>query len=149
MIIRRAKIEDTARIVELSMEMLEMSNWEGFNLDPKKIGTIIDFSTDKYSSYFACVYEEDGEVQGFFLGTCTPCFFSEDLVGNEMCFYVNRDHRSYLVASAIVKAFDEFCAERSAKRITIGSSAGVVSMSYLKFLEKLGFKQAGFVAIKN
>lgn len=146
--VRKVKREDTDGVVALAQEMFALSSFRNMDFSPGKFEKIVDFASDEDSAYFLGVCDIGGDIEGFLLGSCTPSFFGEDKVGVEMCFYMRPDIRSYHDAKRMVDLFEKFCADRGAKRITIGSSAEIVDRRYMKFLTRLGYREAGFIAIK-
>lgn len=56
-------------------------------------------------------YVKDNEVVGIIIGGTISCMFSEDLIANELVWFMKKDHRNGLSSVKLHKAFEYWAKE--------------------------------------
>ena len=147
--IRAATVFDKDGCVAIARRMHAESVWRDMDFCEKKIGSMVDYSTDNGSPYFVAVVEVEHKIVGGMIGFAMPSIFGKDILGTEAGIYIEPEHRSYKTASRLLCMFEDFCKEHGAKRISISNTAGIVDGAYLKFLMRRGYRQSGVYTMKN
>lgn len=142
--IRWAATGDIQAMVAHAERMHRESNYSSLSFSTEKM---TDTVLNAITNGFAMVAEIDGVVVGGMLGGLTcPCF-SDDVQGFEYGIYLDRSHRSGLIAAKLISAFTTWCIDRGAKQIRVGNSTGHDGVSRL--YERLGYRSSGQLFFRN
>ena len=124
--------------------MHKESRFRSFCFDENQIKKILD-------SGKACVLLNlvDEQVVGFFVGVVTPHWFGPDLVGQDLGMYIDPEHRGGTTAMRFMKRFEDYCKQRGAVTVVLGSSADISTDTARRLYTGLGYKECGFLAHKE
>ena len=79
-------------------------------------------------------------VIGMLAYIVTPTFYSPELEGQELIYYIEPEFRSYKYAVQLIRAAEQDMFDRGATRITMGNTSGHRSASVEKLYTRLGYK---------
>ena len=93
LVIREGTPDDIPIIVAMSKELHgESPVFVGMSFNED---TLVSFLCSEFMVQVGCSFiaEEDGSPVGMFLGLVTPHHFSDDLMANELCYFIREEHR--------------------------------------------------------
>ena len=94
----------------------------------------------KYFSY--CAYEGD-ELVGMIMGYLSSYYFGNDLLANDILWYVKKERRGSMTGPRLLKAFRTWAKERGAREVCMGVSTAVDVDRTHKLLSRMGFEHVG------
>ena len=145
--IRQGDVDDIVALVELGREMHEEAPaFNKMDYDPKKLLQLGVVLSEQGGMFLA--EKDDNEIIGMFLGVVMPHYFGSDLMANDLCFFVKKEHRGSTAAPRLIKAFEKWAWANGATALRFGISTGVEAKRTLKLYEKLGFSQDGYLVNK-
>ena len=135
--IRRARNEDLAGIIDLSVQFkeevdlpyIQELDWDHFGLYLKHCLT----------DGIAQVAEEDGELVGMILLLVSPIPFNQTLLGSELMFYVNNKHRKGGVARRLLAQAENVARQRKIPMINMMHFYGTPFVGEL--YQDMGYKE--------
>lgn len=107
--------------------------------------TITDDGIDKTAQLFMdnhilLLAEKDKKVIGLIGGVAVPSSFSsKEIVGQEFMWYLEKDERRGSIGFRLLKAFEEECKARGAKKVIMIHMLNLNSEAMSKFYEKQGY----------
>jgi len=140
---RHMEAADIPVMIELGAEMHEESAFSRLDYDKEKcfdLGIRYLSNPEKYFSY--CAYEGD-ELVGMFMGYLSPYYFGNDLLANDILWYVKKERRGSMMGLRLLKAFRVWAKERGASEVCIGVSTAVDVDRTHELLSRMGFKHVG------
>lgn len=143
---REARPEDLGSILELCWEMHSETDYSKFELDRD---CAAGFVCRMMESGYAGIAVDGGEVVGVLLGGVMPFWFSSQLQGCEVLFYVRRSARGGFVGKRMVEGFKAWCELRGAVRTVLAISSGGDIDRKGRFLERIGFEPIGGLYAKD
>ena len=89
-------------------------------------------------------YSRDDKIVGIYIGYLTNWQFSDDLVAQDITWYVLPKFRKGRASIALIKEFEHWAHNKGAKSICPGSMTGGNIDYVRKLYEKLGYTTIGF-----
>lgn len=141
MSIRPATLADLPRILELG-ELLhkESPRWRRLSFNRVKAGEMIAALIDSADGA-VFVAERDGVVLGGIAGMVQAHWSSDDLLGNEVSFFMAPDARGSMVACRLICALVAWGEIKGAKWMHAGTSTGLDPERTAGLYERLGFSR--------
>jgi len=138
-------MEDLEQLNELGRWFQENSAYKNCGWSDKKSASIIASSMRPHSPYFFRVAEEDGDIQGMFIGLATEYFFSENKIAMDqvVCFHPEKRKNVGKLLIKMFREFESWAKEKNALEVCIGVTSGIAGDGYPKLIERLGYKQVG------
>jgi len=90
------------------------------------------------------VYRRDDKVVGIYAGYITNWILSDELVAQDMTWFVLPEYRKGRAAIALLKAFEQWAISKGASSICPGSMTGGAIDRIRKLYERLGYKTIGY-----
>lgn len=139
--IRVATLEDLPRIIELG-ELLHMESprWSRLSFNREKAAAFIARLIDDAEGV-VFLAERDGVVLGGIAGLATAHWSSEDVVAQEISFFMAPEARGNMVAPRLVCALVAWAKIRGAKWLQAGTSTGLDPERTAGLYERLGFSR--------
>ena len=145
--IRQGDVDDIVALVELGREMhAEAPTFNKMDYDPKKLIQLGIGLSEQGGMFLA--EKDDNEIIGMFLGVVMPYYFGNNLMANDLCFFVKKEHRGSTAAPRLIKAFEKWAWANGATALRFGISTGVEAKRTLKLYEKLGYSPDGYLVNK-
>ena len=123
----------------------------------KDSGYRMEFSSDKFLSLFdfmvgdtnhcVLVYERGGRVQGFLFGMVSYPHFSDDLIANELGWFVSKEYRGSLSSLKLVLEYEKWAISKGCSFISMSSIEGLSNTD--KIYSRLGYNLAERSYIKE
>ena len=107
--------------------------------------TITDDGIDKTAQLFMdnhilLLAEKNRKIIGLIGGVATPSSFSsKEIIGQEFMWYLEKDERKGSIGFKLLKAFEEECKSRGAKKVIMIHMLNLNSEMMSKFYEKQGY----------
>ena len=135
MIIREAKKIDFESCVALGIEFAEVSKCShGLSISRRKIEEFTNTVIEN-PNWISLVLEDEGEIKGIFTAAIIQTFFSEDIIAQELVWYVKEYSKEGL---KLLFEFEKQCKERKVQKIILGYKQSFVNMKNL--YKKKGYK---------
>jgi len=134
---------DIATMIELGAAMHNESAFRHLDYDREKcfaMGVKYLMNPDWYFSY--CAYEGD-ELVGMFMGYLNRYYFGNDLLANDILWYVKKERRGSMVGIRLLNAFRNWAKERGASEVCIGVSTALDVDRTHGLLSRMGFDHVG------
>ena len=145
--VRQGDVDDIVQLVELGREMhAEAPSFSQMDYDPAKLLQLGVMLSEQGGMFLA--EKDDKEIVGMFLGVIVPHYFGNDLMANDLCLFVKKEHRGSTAAPRLVKAFEQWAWANGVKVLRFGISTGVEAKRTMKLYEKLGYSQNGYLVDK-
>lgn len=139
--IRVATLDDLPRILELG-ELLhkESPRWSRLSFNRAKAANMMaQMILEPHGVIF--VAEQDGLVVGGIAGFASPHWSSDDIVAQELSFFMAPGARGSIVAVRLICALQAWAEMRGAKWLHAGTSTGLDPERTAGLYERLGFSR--------
>jgi RimJ/RimL family protein N-acetyltransferase len=139
MSIRVAQLDDLPRILELGEQLHhESPRWSRLSFSKDRAETFLRMLlTDPRGVVF--VAELDGVVVGGIAGFAEPHWASDDVVAQEVSFFMAPEARGSMAATRLICALRAWGGIRGAKFLQAGTSTGLDPERTAGLYERLGF----------
>ena len=134
---------DIDRIVRLGQKMHAESAFSALNYDKGKFSDLLRAYVAQPETHFSFVAEKDGALIGMLLGYVSDYFFGNDLIANEVVWYVDPDFRGGLTGLRLMREFESWSAARGVSEVYMGVSTGVLVDRTGDLLVRFGYKHVG------
>jgi hypothetical protein len=135
MIVREAKKSDFEFCVALGIEFAEVSKCShGLSISRRKIEEFTNTVIEN-PNWISLVLEDEGEIKGIFTAAIIQTFFSEDIIAQELVWYVKEFSKEGL---KLLFEFEKQCEERKVQKIVLGYKHSFVDMK--KIYTRMGYR---------
>jgi len=141
--IRKARNSDFYAILAIAKAMHADSQYAIHSFSDKVFRGTFDYAM---TNGFVMVAESDDAIVGAGMAMYSPYMFSEDLIANDMGFYVLPAFRKGSVGVKLIKEYIKWAKELGCYEVQIGGSYGFNSNedeNLKKLLSAIGFSPAG------
>lgn len=141
MSIRVATLDDLTRILDLG-ELLhkESPRWSRLSFNRLKARTMMRAIIESPCGVIF-VAERNGIVVGGIAGVAEPHWSSDDIVANEISFFMSEEARGTMAATRLICALRAWAEIRGAKWLHAGTSTGLDPERTAGLYERLGFSR--------
>lgn len=147
--IRRATADDLPTLLAMASAMhAESPRYRDIEFAEDKLRELIQQLHDYPVSCILLVAESAGGIVGMLWGYLVEYFFSRELMATDQLLYVSPEHRRGRTARRLVKAFEQWGAERGARNIQLGVSSGINNDGCAHFYERMGYHVTGISSSK-
>lgn len=91
----------------------------------------------------------DGVVVGCFAGYVAAPYFSSDLVGYDLGWYVDRERRGGTSGVRLLLDFEAWAKEQGAKTVILAQSTGIAAQGTARLYSRCGYTLVGACAMKG
>lgn len=145
MLIRNVLPQDFEQVVNLGVEFAELSKKiHGFSVSRERIEDFATMIITKPVECIGLVCEEDNTIQGILAAVLTKPFFSDDLIAQEMVWYVKDGFRGGLL---LMLELEKQAKIKGAKTIVMGYKPDYVDMKQI--YERRGYRLLELQYIKD
>ena len=141
--IRALGSDDRLAVMRLLRLMHQETVYSRNEVNWTKVRDRLDMHCGGYERMAGFVGDLDGDVAGVLLVGCGENWFSEQLFGFDVVFYVRPDRRGMLLGRGLLRAFEAWGREKGCCQVSIGVSSGVMVERTGRMLERLGWGHSG------
>lgn len=135
MIVRGAKKSDFENLVSIGIEFAEVSQKShGLSISRKKIEEFTNTVVEN-PNWISLVLEDEGIIKGIFTAAIIQTFFSEDIIAQELVWYVRGFSKEGL---KLLLEFEKQCKGRKVQKIILGYKQSFFNMK--NFYKKMGYR---------
>lgn len=151
MIVRPLKNSDLWQVLDIAKWLHQNSRYKVFSFNEDKVLELIASSLVKDSHVFVAVAAEGDEILGYFHGYVDYHYFSDMKYAGEWAVCILPQHRrnASKILKEFVLAFEQWGRKNGAEEISIGASTEAYGTGYKKFLQRMGYRDVGFLAVKG
>ena len=151
--VRRLRSEDLPSVLQISKWLHENSRYQVFTYNKEKVEHLLSLSLNPDSPVFVVVALQKGsdEIMGYFHGYVDFHYFSDMKYAGDWAVCVLPTYRKYApkILRLMVQAFEKWASKNGAEEVSIGASTEAYGTGYKKFLERMGYRDVGFLAVKG
>lgn len=151
--VRRLRSEDLPSVLRISKWLHENSRYQVFTYNKEKVEHLLSLSLNPDSPVFVVVALQKGsdEIMGYFHGYVDFHYFSDMKYAGDWAVCVLPNYRKYApkILRLMVQAFEKWAGKNGAEEVSIGASTEAYGTGYKKFLERMGYRDVGFLAVKG
>lgn len=151
--VRYLRESDLPSVLKIAKWLHENSRYRVFSYNETKVKDLISLSLSPNSPVFVVVAHKQGsdEIMGYFHGYVDPHYFSDMKYAGEWAVCVLPQFRRHapIILKKMVLAFEDWARQNGAQEISIGASTEAYGTGYKKFLERMGYRDVGFLAVKG
>jgi len=151
--VRWLRKADLPSVLKIAKWLHENSRYKVFSYNESKVERLLSYSLLPDSPVFVVVAHKEGsdEIMGYFHGYVDPHYFSDMLYAGEWAVCVLPEFRRHapLILKKMVNTFEEWAISKGAQEVSIGASTEAYGTGYKKFLERMGYRDVGFLAVKG
>lgn len=151
--VRRLRETDLPSVLKIAKWLHDNSRYRVFSYKEEKVTRLLSLSLKPESPVFVAVALKKGsdEILGYFHGYVDYHYFSDMKYAGDWAVCILPDHRRYapLILKKLVLAFEKWGRKNGAEEISIGASTEAYGTGYKKFLERMGYRDVGFLAVKG
>lgn len=147
--IRRIEPSDRAAVLRLLREMHRETVYSRIRVCWQKVEQQLDDHCSGAWNMTGFVGVVDGEVAGVLLVACGENWFSRELFGFDVVFYVRPDRRGMLLGRGLLRAFEAWGKEMGCCQVSVGVSSGVMVERTGRMMERLGYAHDGGIYRRN
>ena len=145
--IRKAKIPDVPRIIEISAEIHKKSVFSHIKLDRKYYSDMIIHSIREQKTRDVWVDVVDEKVEGFIIGALQPMFFSPELHATDLMFGTTEKGNGYKLFRSFLKWVE---GKKDVRLIVQYLGYGIPGWERTgKLYEKQGLERIGAIYMKK
>ncbi|MGX6570430.1 N-acetyltransferase domain-containing protein [Cupriavidus necator] len=139
--IRTATLEDLPEVLALG-EMLhaESPRWSRLSFNRTKVLALMQHLVESPDGLLL-VAESKGEVLGGIAALSFSHWSSDDLVAEEISFFLHPKIRGSFAATRLICAMQAWARIRGAKSLIVGASTGISTEDTARLYERLGFRR--------
>lgn len=141
--IRRIEPSDRAAVLRLLRAMHVETVYSRIKVCWPKVEQQLDDHCSGIWNMTGFVGVVDGEVAGVLLVACGENWFSEELFGFDVVFYVRPDRRGMLLGRGLLRAFEAWGKEMGCCQVSVGVSSGIMVERTGRMMERLGYAHDG------
>ena len=139
---REATLEDFNYIFDLGRLMHEESCYSHLEFSSKRLFEIMDmYIQDPDRVIFLAI--RDGEALGLYAGFVSKYFFSEELVANDVAWFVLKDKRGSRIGLRVLDKFEEWAEGRGVSEVRLGFTTDINSEAFDSLMKKRGYNKVG------
>jgi GNAT superfamily N-acetyltransferase len=151
--VRRLRDTDLPSVLAISKWLHENSRYHVFSYNELKVRRLLSLSLSPGSNVFVTVALKQGsdDILGYFHGYVDPHYFSDMKYAGDWAVCVLPAYRRHAPAilKQMVLAFEKWARGMGAEEISIGASTESYGTGYKKFLQRMGYRDVGFLAVKG
>lgn len=151
--VRRLRSEDLPSVLRISKWLHENSRYQVFTYNEEKVEHLLSLSLNPDSPVFVVVALQKGsdEIMGYFHGYVDFHYFSDMKYAGDWAVCILPTYRKYApkILRLMVQAFEKWADKNGADEVSIGASTEAYGTGYKKFLERMGYRDVGFLAVKG
>ena len=138
-----AAVGDFEHIFALGKLMHEESCYSHLEFSPKRLFEIMDmYMRDPDKVIFLAL--RDGKALGLYAGFVSKYFFSEELVANDVAWFVLRDKRGSRIGLRLLDKFEKWAEGRGVSEVRLGFSTDINGDGFDSLMKKRGYNRVGF-----
>ena len=151
--VRRLREDDLTSVLTLSTWLHKNSRYRKFNFNEDKVKALLSQSLNTNSDVYVCIALEKGsdKILGYFHGYVDYHYFSDEKYAGEWAVIVAPDHRKKapIILKTMILDFEKWAIKKGAVEISIASSTEASGTSYKKFLQRMNYRDVGFLCVKG
>ena len=134
-----ADFEDVARLGRL---MHAESSYAQLAFSEDRLRQIFDVYT-KDARRALILGRVNGEACGLYAGYITPYYFSNELVANDIAWFVVKERRGTSLGLRLLTAFENWAKDQGASEIRVGYSTDINPTAFDSLMLKRGYSRVG------
>jgi len=142
MIYRECRLEDKEQILVLGRAMHNESAFAYLNWSDDKASKLLSSYVNN-NNCCCFVSEKDGALTGMIAGRVSEYFFGNDLILNEIVWFVDHENRGTITSVRLLKMFIDFGKKFNVAEVCIGVSTQVLMDRTDKLLTRFNFENVG------
>lgn len=151
--IRRLRATDIQSVIGIARWLHENSRYRVFSFNEAKVRHLLSLSLTPNSPVYVSVALHRGsdEILGYFHGFVDEHYFSDAKYAADFAVCVLPQHRRHApqILRLMLLSFEKWAKENGAGEVSIGASTEACGTGYQKFLNRLGYRDVGFLAVKG
>ena len=140
--IREATSEDFEELEKLGREMHEESSYSSLAFSPERLRQVFSLYL-RDPNKIVLLGVVNGETCGLYAGYLTPYYFSNDLVANDIAWFVTKKRRGSSLGLRLLSAFESWALDRGASEVRIGYSTDINPSAFDSLMRKRGYSRVG------
>lgn len=142
--LRNATREDIPAMLALGELMHKESIYAGYEYNKEKVSNLISWLIDSPKG-IVFVSEQDGVIQGGFMGSIDEHWFGTEPVANDYALFLAPEHRKGRLAVRLISEYIQQAKAKGAVQIMLANSTGVQIEGVARLYEAMGFEKRGYV----
>lgn len=150
MIYTKLDRESAKELLVLGKDLHAESRYSSLPYNEESIWKLLDL-TLVMPNKFLCAYSRDqeGKINGFFLGQITTEYFTNLKVANDLGMYVSPKHRGSSIFYRMLKTFEQWSKDNQASKIILYHSTGINPEQSKEMFPKMGYTHYGHIFDKE
>ena len=140
---RQATRDDFKHIVKLGKLMHEESSYSHLKFSEDRLLFTVERNLEDLNSILY-IAMEDNEPIGLYAGFVSKYFFSDELVANDVAWYVIPEKRGSQVALKLLDMFELWTKNRGVSETRLGFTTDIKGKKFNNLMKKLGYDQVGY-----
>ena len=151
MAVRFARIDDIPALVALGRHMHGITRFSAFVYDEARVAQALRAALQDAQGRYVCLVAESqgGAVVGVLLAVLERHIFSDQITASVMHYDVLPDNRMGGWGVRLLRAFEQWAANRRVFEITFGVNSGGDHDRVGKFARRMGFEKVGENFVKG
>tara|TARA_R110001592_G_scaffold66960_1_gene205552 strand:- start:2156 stop:2629 length:474 start_codon:yes stop_codon:yes gene_type:complete len=151
--IRRLRETDLPSVLQISKWLHQNSRYKVFTYKEDKVKRLLSLSLNPNSNVYVSVAlkHNSSEILGYFHGYVDFHYFSDMKYAGDWAVCILPEHRrnAPLILKNMVLHFEKWGRKNGAEEISIGASTEAYGTGYKKFLQRMGYRDVGFLGVKD
>jgi len=118
------------------------SSYSRLEFNEDRLRHIFDIYT-KDSTRALILGRVNGEACGLYAGYITPYYFSNELVANDIAWFVVKERRGSSLGLRLLSAFESWAKDQGASEIRVGYSTDINPAAFDSLMIKRGYSRVG------
>lgn len=137
------------QVLAIAAEMHAGSMFRDYAFDGEKLIQQIEASAAYPDTLRFRLAVLNGEVYGGLYGTINRMFFCDEYMARDVGWWVKQDRRGSWAAICLLADFEQWAAEKGAKKVMLGQSSGMNVEVTTRLYENCGYRVVGMNTVKD
>tara|TARA_R110000822_G_scaffold21552_2_gene68081 strand:- start:175 stop:627 length:453 start_codon:yes stop_codon:yes gene_type:complete len=139
---REIRSEDFPSLCVLGALMHGESSYSHLKFSKPRLLEIFNlYMSDPNRAVFIAI--RDGEPLGLYAGYLSKYYFSDELVANDIAWFVIKERRGSRVGLRLLSCFETWAKDRGASEVRIGYSTDINPVAFDSLMQKRGYSRVG------
>jgi GNAT superfamily N-acetyltransferase len=139
---REATLQDFPQIAKLGRLMHEESSYSGLEFSESRLYVVFELYI-REPDRLIILAERDGEILGLYAGYVSKYYFSEELVANDIAWFVVKEKRGSSIGLKLLNIFERWAKAKGVSEIRIKYSTDINPKAFDSLMSKRGYSNVG------
>lgn len=138
--IRLADIKDVNKVLFITLSFIEESGYK-FSINPRKLRELARAFIEDSDKLVLLLVDDKDNIKGILAGNLVSPFYTDDVIAQEMMWYVDKDRRGSMESMRLPLMFIKWASQNKAKGVQFSNLEVLKGDKVSEVYERLGLKK--------